>query len=108
MKKILFFVLFLLFVVFALTLNLQNPGSITLKYYYFGEANVALSLVLIIPFVFGLLLGALLMSISVFRNKVAVGKTKRQLAKVEKEVESLRTLPLSESELKGATLPGES
>ena len=36
------------------------------------------------------------MSISVMRNKMQVGKTKRQLAKVEKEVQNLRAAPMTD------------
>jgi len=88
--------LFLLFALFALSLNLKNPDSITLKYYFGLEAQVDLYIVLLVPFVFGLLLGVLLMSVSVFRNKMAVGKTKRKLVKVEKEVQNLRAAPMSD------------
>ena len=36
------------------------------------------------------------MSFSVVRNKMQVGKTKRELAKVEKEVQNLRAAPITE------------
>lgn len=96
MKKLLSLIIFLLFALFAFSLNLQNPGSITLKYYFGLEAQVDLYVVLLVPFVIGLLLGVLLMSITVFRNKMQAGKVKRKLAKVEKEVENLRAAPVSE------------
>jgi len=82
MKRILTLILFLVFAVFALTLNVQNPGSITLKYYFGFEREFDLFLVLLIPFVIGVILGVLLMSISVMRNKVQLGKAKRNLGKL--------------------------
>ena len=36
------------------------------------------------------------MTVSVFKNKRQVGKTKKQLAKVEKEVENLRAMPIKD------------
>ena len=96
MKKILFFIVFIFFVVFALTLNIKNPGQVTLNYYFGIQRELDLYLVLIAPFAVGLILGALLMSISVIRNKAQVGKTKRKLSKVEKEVDNLRAAPITE------------
>ncbi len=96
MKKLLSIILFLLFAVFAFSLNLKNPDSVTLKYYFGLQAQVDLYIVLLVPFVIGLLLGLLLMSLSVVRNKMAVGKTKRKLAKVEKEVQNLRAAPITD------------
>ncbi|MFT6407409.1 MAG: uncharacterized membrane protein YciS (DUF1049 family) [Arenicella sp.] len=86
MKKILSIILFLVFALFALTLNLKNPDAVTLRYYFDIEREVDLFVVLLVPFVVGMLLGVLLMSFSVVRNKMQVGKTKRELAKVEKDL----------------------
>jgi putative membrane protein len=96
MKKILSIILFLVFALFALTLNLKNPDAVTLRYYFDIEREVDLFVVLLVPFVVGMLLGVLLMSFSVVRNKMQVGKTKRELAKVEKEVQNLRSAPITE------------
>ena len=96
MKKVLSLILFLLFFVFALTLNLKNPDAVTIKYYFGIEHEVELFIVLLIPFALGMLLGVLLMSLSVMKNKMKAGKTKRELAKVEKEVQNLRAAPISE------------
>jgi len=106
MKKLLSLIIFLLFAIFAFSLNLKNPDSVTLKYYLGLEAQVDLYVVLIVPFIVGLLLGVLLMSISVFRNKMQVGKAKRELAKVEKEVQNLRVAPVSKP-MPGSTSASE-
>ena len=107
MKKVLSIILFLVFALFALTLNLKNPDPVTL-YYYFGlEQEVELFIVLLVPFAIGMLLGILLMSFSIVRNKMQVGKTKRELAKIEKEVQNLRaapiTQPMKDESVKGDT-----
>jgi uncharacterized membrane protein YciS (DUF1049 family) len=96
MKKVLSIILFLVFALFALTLNLKNPDAVTLRYYFDIEREVDLFVVLLVPFVVGMLLGVLLMSFSVVRTKMQVSKTKRELAKVEKEVQNLRAAPITE------------
>ena len=96
MKKVLSIILFLVFALFALTLNLKNPDAVTLRYYFDLEREVDLFVVLLVPFVVGMLLGLLLMSFSVVRNKMQVGKTKRELARVEKEVQNLRSAPITQ------------
>ncbi len=53
-------------------------------------------MLLAVPFAIGLLLGVVIMSVSVMRNKMKVGKTKRELSKVEKEVQNLRSAPITE------------
>ena len=88
--------LFLVFVVFAVTLNLQNPDEITLNYYFGIQKELELYKVLVGPFIIGLILGMMLMGVSVVRNKARVGKAKRALSKVEKEVENLRSAPITE------------
>lgn len=96
MKKILSIILFLVFALFAFSLNLKNPDPVTLRYYFGFEREVDLYVVLVLPFLIGMFLGVLLMSFSIVRNKMQIGKTKRELAKVEKEVENLRAAPITE------------
>jgi len=96
MKKVLSIILFLVFALFALTLNLKNPDVVTLRYYFDIEREVDLFVLLLVPFIVGMFLGVLLMSFSVVRTKMQVGKTKRELAKVEKEVQNLRAAPITE------------
>ncbi len=90
MKRLFTFCLFLVIAVFAFTLSWQNPGSITLKYYFGIEREVGLFLVIMIPFIIGVVLGALLLSFSLVRSKLQFSSAKRSLAKIEKEVEGLR------------------
>ena len=53
-------------------------------------------MVLTASFLSGMVIGWLFMSLSVFKNKRQVGKAKKQLAKVEQEVENLRTMPIKD------------
>lgn len=96
MKRLFYLIIFLVFALFAFTLNLKNPDTIQVSYYFNILWELPLFLVIMIPFFTGMLLGVLLMGLSVFKTKRQVGKTNKQLKKVEKEVESLRAMPLTE------------
>ena len=96
MKKLLALLILLLFTFFSYSLNMKNPDSVTLKYYFGIEAEVDMFLVLLVPFALGMILGVLLMSISVVRNKMQASKAKRQLVKAEREVENLKVAPAAQ------------
>lgn len=99
MKKIMWIfwiVVFVLLVVFAMTLSLENDNLVEVSYYGLGAKNVSVFILLIIPFFIGLLLGVVITSFSVFKYKRRCSIEKRKLAKVEKEVENLRALPLKD------------
>ena len=96
MKKLIYLCLFLLLLLLAFTINLKNPQTVSVNYYFDLHWEAPLVLVLTATFILGLILGWLFMTLSVFKNKRQVGKTKRQLAKVEKEVENLRSMPIKD------------
>ena len=96
MKRLLYLCFFLLFVLFAFTVNLKNPQMVTLNYYFDFHRDAPLVLVLTATFVFGILVGWLFMSLSVVKNKRQLGKAKKALAKVETEVQNLRAMPLKD------------
>lgn len=93
MKRLMYLVLFLVVVVFAMTLYQKNPDPVIFKYYFGIEHELSLYLLVVITFVVGMLFGVLLTSFSIVKNKVHAGKSKRALAKVEREVEALRAAP---------------
>ncbi len=96
MKLISSIVILLLVSVFAATVAMSNSGAVSIKYYFGFEKEVPIYLLITAPFVAGLIVGVAIMSISVMRNKMKVGKTKRELSKVEKEVQNLRSAPITE------------
>ncbi|MEM7359303.1 MAG: LapA family protein [Pseudomonadota bacterium] len=96
MKRFVYLILFLIFALFALSINLKNPQTVTLLYYFDINWEAPLVLVLTVTFLVGLFLGWMFMSLSVIKNKRQVGKTRKQLAKVEKEVENLRAMPIKD------------
>ena len=96
MKRILYLIVFLLVALLAFTVNLKNPDTIAIHYYFGIQWNLPLFVVFMAPFFVGMLLGILVMSFSVLKTKHQVGRTKRDLAKVEKEVQNLRAMPLKD------------
>ena len=96
MKRLIYLIVFLLVAIFAFTLNLKNPQTINLQYYFDLQFEAPLVLVLTATFLLGMVIGWFFMSFSVFRNKRQVGKAKKQLAKVEQEVENLRAMPIKD------------
>lgn len=94
MKKIFSIILLILMAVFFILLIMENSTLVTFNF-YFIQREIPLYVALILPFLIGLLGGVLIMSLSVMRNKLKVGKTKRQLNKVEKEVQNLRAAPIT-------------
>lgn len=96
MKRILYLNFLLLLVALVVTVNLKNPQNVTLAYYFNLQWEGPIVLALTVVFIVGLLLGWLFMTLSVVKNKRVVSKTKRQLAKVEQEVENLRAMPIKD------------
>jgi len=95
-KKLFYAAILIVFFVAALTLNLKNPQPVTINYYFDLQWQTSLVLALTAAFAIGLLLGWLIMTFSVFKNKRQVGQARKQLAKAEKEVENLRTMPIKD------------
>jgi len=96
MKKLFYIIIFLVFAAFAFTLNLSNPETIPVKYYFGISMDLPLFIVLMAPFFIGMVLGVLVMSLSVIKNKRQVGVAKKELSKVEKEVQNLRAMPIKD------------
>lgn len=96
MKKLIYGLVVLLVFLLALTLNLKNPQLVTINYYFDLQWETSLVLALTAAFAIGLVFGWLMMTLSVFKNKRQVGKAKKELAKVEKEVENLRAMPIKD------------
>ena len=96
MKKLFYVLIFLVFAAFAFTLNLSNPETILVKYYFGFSLELPLFIVLMAPFFIGMILGVLVMSLSIIKNKRRVGVAKKALVKVEKEVQNLRAMPIKD------------
>lgn len=95
MKKIFSLLLVVIFLLFGFILNLKNPDVVAFSF-PFIEHEAPLGLLMLIAMLIGVLIGALLMSFSLMKSKMVGSKAKRDLAKVEKEVENLRAMPIKD------------
>jgi len=94
-KLILWVLLFLFVAAFSASVYIENRELIPVKYLHL-EGEIKIFWLLIVPFIIGLLMGALLMSFSVLKQKRRFSIEHKKLSKVEKEVENLRALPLKD------------
>ena len=97
-KKILFLLTVLVFFVVGLVLHLRNEAMVTFSFPFLTSSDgedYQLGLLLLGAMAVGMVLGALLTSFSLIKSKMVTKKAKRDLSKVEKEVENLRAIPTS-------------
>lgn len=87
---------FLLVTFLVITLALKNNDLVEINYYFGIQHQVSVFVLLALPFLLGLFLGVFVMSFSVLKHKHRCSAEKKKLAKVEKEVENLRALPLKD------------
>ena len=96
LRKIIFWVVFLLIVWIAASLIALNKDVVTVDA-LFGKFELKLGFALLTAFVFGLALGMLSMFLawlkSLNRNRII----KKEKNALDKEVQNMRTLPMSDS-----------
>ena len=96
MKRALALVLFVIICFFLITLEMKNPESILVQYYWGIEYTLPMFVLIVIPFLLGLFFGVVFMSLSLFKHKRSLGKTKKDLLKAEQEVQNLRAAPIKD------------
>lgn len=95
MKKIFSLLIIIVFLLLGFVLHVKNPDTVMFSF-PFIEWQAPLGLLLLLALLAGMLFGALLLSFSLMKSKMIGSKAKRDLAKVEKEVENLRAMPLKD------------
>ncbi len=80
---------------FGLMFSLLNPGIVHFDY-FFSQGDVALSLLLLGVFVLGILLGVGTMLLVLWRANYRARKVNKQLNQVQKEVNNLRSVPITD------------
>lgn len=89
-----FFIVFLIIV--GVSFAVLNAAPVTI-HYYFGVNELPLSLLLILCFIFGVLLGLVMSLIVYLRYKRANARLRSRLKIVEEEVSNLRTMPVKDT-----------
>lgn len=93
--RIISFILLIIVILIGVTFAVLNPGTVNI-HYYLGEKTMPLSLLLVVDFVLGCLLGLLVGFWLLVKTKVKNYYLRQQLKLSEKEVENLRAIPLQD------------
>jgi len=96
MRFLLYLLLFIVIVVFGLTFSLQNAGSVELRYYPDLVVTAPLAIVLLATLFIGALIGFLAAFLVVLRKQRELVRTRRQVKKLDQEVQNLRNAPYKE------------
>jgi putative membrane protein len=93
--RLLSILLILVIVIFGMTFATLNSDSVTLRY-YFGQASLPLSLLLVLAFALGCLLGMAAALSLLLRAKINAYRMSHRLQLAEKEISNLRSIPLQD------------
>lgn len=95
MRMISYFFL-LLIVIFGMTFATLNSASVTIDYYFY-QSTLPLSLLLVIVFAMGCLIGMVVGIWLLIKAKMLNYRLRQRLQMAEKEISNLRTIPLQDN-----------
>lgn len=93
--RIISYLFLLIIIVFGVTFAALNSDTVTLNY-YFGESTLPLSLLVVLVFSFGCLIGMLVSFWLILKSKLNNYRVSQRLALAEKEISNLRAIPLQD------------
>ena len=96
-KKVLYISLFVVTLVIALLFFVKNYQLLEFNY-IFGVIELPLSILMLISFIFGLVVGVLAMLPMIFRLKHTQNRLQKQIRINEKEITNLRVMPARDSD----------
>ncbi|HEY5702060.1 MAG TPA: LapA family protein [Gammaproteobacteria bacterium] len=96
-KKILYISLFVVTLVIALLFFVKNYQVLEFNY-ILGVIELPLSMLMLIGFILGLVIGILAMLPMIFRLKHTQNRLKKQIRINEKEITNLRVMPARDSD----------
>lgn len=97
MKLFFYLLLFIALVAFGLTFALKNSQLIELNYYPDIVISSPLVVVLLVTLLLGVLIGVLVMSVSRFSRHRELKRARKEIHKLNEELQNLRSLPIKES-----------
>ncbi len=95
MARIFGFIIILIIIVLGLFFGSINAAPVKLDY-FFGTAEIALSITMVLSLFVGAILGVLACMTLIIRLKHRVSRLQKAVALAEKEVVNLRALPLKD------------
>ncbi len=93
--RIISYFFLLAIVIFGMTFATLNSESVTINY-YFDQSTLPLSLLLVIAFAMGCLLGIVVGLWLVLKAKLRNYRLRQRLSLAEREIENLRAIPLQD------------
>lgn len=93
--RIISYFFLLAIVIFGMTFATLNSESVTINY-YLGQSALPLSLLLVIVFAFGCLVGMVVGIWLLIKAKMTNYRLNQRLALAEKEIDNLRKMPLQD------------
>lgn len=93
--RIISFIFILAIVIFGVSFAVLNSESVTINY-YFSQKTLPLSLLLVLVFAFGCLIGMIVGFWLVIKAKISNHRLRQRLNLAEKEIENLRAIPLQD------------
>lgn len=85
----------LVIILFGITFASLNSESVTVSY-YFGQSTLPLSLLLVLVFAFGCLIGMIVGFWLLIKAKLLNYRLRQRLHLAEKEIDNLRAIPLQD------------
>lgn len=93
--RIISYFFLLVIVLFGMTFATLNSESVTINY-YLGQSTLPLSLLLVIVFAFGCLIGMIVGFWLLMKAKLLNYRLRQRLSLAEREIENLRAIPLQD------------
>lgn len=93
--RIISYFFLLVIVIFGMTFATLNSESVTINY-YFDHSTMPLSLLLVLVFACGCLVGMVVGIWLLIKAKMTNYRMRQRLALAEKEIENLRAIPLQD------------
>lgn len=96
MRRIMTIILFVIVLLLGAGFSAINLTPVDINY-YLGVLSLPLSMVVIVAIILGTLLGALALSTSILRLKYENRRIRKKVTLSEKEIDSVRILPITDA-----------
>lgn len=93
--RILTYIILLIIILLGITFATLNHNEVVINYYV-GQRSLPLSILLVLSFVAGCVIGLLMSLAILLKLKLKNYRLRQQLKVTEKEVENLRAIPLQD------------
>jgi putative membrane protein len=96
MRKFIPIVIFILVFAAGSAFSAINTDAVTINY-YLGSISLPLSIVIVLSMVTGIILGALIITVSTLKLRYENRRLTKKVKQAEQEIDNLRTLPLTDT-----------